>query len=226
MTTLCHSEEPPFGDEESDALYCSVRGGHCSASDSSLRFAPLGMTGGGVGKTVGLERQNGVSRRQRWPRAAADCLYPEPGCGAVAPAALYFKRHRSEYYRLLDQVRLEGDWEAWADFFLEGVEQTSHNAVQTAQRLLALFKEDSTRIQALNRQAASALRVFDVLRERPLLNLTEASQRTGLTFATVAKGISALERLGIVREITGQRRNRVYVYKRYLDPLNEGTDPL
>lgn len=140
--------------------------------------------------------------------------------------SLYLKRHRSEYYRLLDKVRLEGDWEAWVDFFLEGVEQTAHNAVQTAQRLVALFKEDSSQIQTLGRQTASALRVFEMLRERPLLSAGEAAHRTGLTFVTVAKGMAALERLGIVQEITGQRRNRVFAYKRYLATLNEGAEPL
>jgi len=140
--------------------------------------------------------------------------------------SLYFKRHRSEYYRLLDTVRQDGDWEAWVDFFLEGVEQTANNAVQTAQRLVRLFKEDSSRIQNLGRQAATALRVFDVLRERPLLTVGEVCRRTGLSFPTATKGVNALEKLGIVREITGQRRNRVYAYRRYLDILNEGTEPL
>ncbi len=140
--------------------------------------------------------------------------------------SLYFKRHRSEYYRLLDLVRLEGDWEAWVDFFLEGVEQTANNAVQTAQRLVELFKQDSTQIQSLGRQTPTALRVFDVLRERPLLSVGEVCHRTGLSFPTATKGINALESLGIVKEITGQRRNRVFAYRRYLDTLNEGTEPL
>lgn len=140
--------------------------------------------------------------------------------------SLYFKRHRSEYYRLLDQVRQKGDWEAWVDFFLEGVEQTANNAVQTTLRLVALLKEDSSRIQTLGRQTATALRVFDVLRERPLLSVGEVSRRTGLTFPTASKGINALESLGIVEEITGQRRNRVFAYRRYLATLNEGTEPL
>ncbi|RIH85263.1 Adenosine monophosphate-protein transferase SoFic [Calidithermus terrae] len=140
--------------------------------------------------------------------------------------SLYFKRHRSEYYRLLDRVRFEGDWEAWVDFFLEGVEETATNAVQTAQRLVALFKEDAARVQSLGRAAASALRVFDILRERPLLTLGEVCQRAGLTFPTATKGMKALETLGIVREITGARRGRVFAYDRYLAILNEGAEPI
>lgn len=140
--------------------------------------------------------------------------------------SLYFKQHRAEYYRLLDLVRLEGEWEAWLDFFLEGVENTASNAVQTAQRLLALFREDADRVQSLGRAAASALRVFNALRERPLVTLNEVHRHTGLSFPTATKGMNALVELGLVRELTGQRRNRVFVYDRYLSILNEGIEPL
>lgn len=139
--------------------------------------------------------------------------------------SLYFKQHRAEYYRLLDQVRTTGDWEAWLDFFLEGVESTATNAVQTAQRLLTLFGEDTNRVQAGGRSAASTLRVFNALRERPLLTLNEAQHRTRLSFATTAKGMNSLAALGVVRELTGQRRNRVFAYDRYLAILNEGIEP-
>jgi len=140
--------------------------------------------------------------------------------------SLYFKQHRAEYYRLLDLVRLEGEWEAWLDFFLEGVENTASNAVQTAQRLLALFREDADRVQSLGRAAAGALRVFNALRERPLVTLNEVHRHTGLSFPTATKGMNALVELGLVRELTGQRRNRVFVYDRYLSILNEGIEPL
>jgi Fic family protein len=140
--------------------------------------------------------------------------------------SLYFKQHRAEYYRLLDLVRLEGEWEAWLDFFLEGVENTASNAVQTAQRLLALFREDADRVQSLGRAAASALRVFNALRERPLVTLNEVHRHTGLSFPTATKGMNALVELGLVRELTGQRRNRVFAYDRYLSILNEGIEPL
>ncbi len=140
--------------------------------------------------------------------------------------SLYFKQHRTEYYRLLDLVRAEGNWEAWLDFFLEGVENTASNAVQTAQRLLALFREDADRTQTIGRVAASALRVFSVLRERPLVTLNQIRLHTGLTFPSATKGMNALVELGIVRELTGQRRNRVFAYDRYLSILNEGIEPV
>jgi len=138
--------------------------------------------------------------------------------------SLFFKQHRSEYYRLLDQVRTEGDWEAWIDFFLEGVVTTAQNAVDTAQRLVALFQEDARQVQEAGRMASSALRVFDVCRRRPLLTIKEGVRQTGLTFPAVAKSMDALARLGIVREISGRQRNRIFAYERYLRILGEGTE--
>ncbi|MHB8868908.1 MAG: Fic family protein [Thermoleophilia bacterium] len=140
--------------------------------------------------------------------------------------SLYFKQHRAEYYRLLDLVRTEGDWEAWLDFFLEGVESTAGGAVQTAQRLVALFKDDTDRVQGLGRRAATTLRVLDALRHRPVLTLNEVSRRVGVSFPTATKGMDALVELGIVREITGGRRNRVFAYDAYLSVLSEGGEPL
>lgn len=140
--------------------------------------------------------------------------------------SLYFKQHRAEYYRLLDLVRTEGDWEAWLDFFLEGVEQTATNAVETAKRLLALFQKDEQKIQQSQRSASTTLRVFRVFCERPLATLNQLCGRTGLSFPAAAKSMHTLENLGIVREVTGQRRNRVFAYQDYLNILSEGTEVL
>lgn len=140
--------------------------------------------------------------------------------------SLYFKQHRAEYYRLLDLVRTEGDWEAWLDFFLEGVEHTAMNAVETAKRLLSLFQQDEQEIQRFQRRASTTLRVFRVLCQRPLVNVNQVCESTGLSFPAVAKSMQTLEKLGIVREITGQRRNRVFAYQSYLNILNEGTETL
>lgn len=140
--------------------------------------------------------------------------------------SLYFKQYRAEYYRLLDLVRTEGDWEAWLDFFLEGVEHTAANAVDTAKRLLALFQEDERHIQQSQRAASTALRAFRVFCERPLVTLNQVCERTGLSFPTATRAVQALEKLNIVREITGQRRNRVFAYQKYLDILSEGTEAL
>lgn len=140
--------------------------------------------------------------------------------------SLYFKQHRDEYYRLLDTARRDGDWEARLDFFLEGVTQTAGGAVDTVHRLLALFRKDDERIQALGRGTANTLRIFSVLKARPIANINELARHTGVSYPTAAKTVEALIKLGIVRELTGRRRHRVFAYDRYLTVLNEGTEPL
>ncbi len=140
--------------------------------------------------------------------------------------SLYLKQHRSTYYELLDGVRVHGDWEAWVEFFLEGVEQTAQGAVDTAQRLAALFQTDERRMQEAGRRAASASRLLSALRERPVRNLNQLCEHTGMTFPTASKAMGHLIEVGIARELTGRRRNRVFVYDAYLGILNEGGEPL
>jgi Fic family protein len=140
--------------------------------------------------------------------------------------SLYLKEHRQMYYDLLDRVRMTGDWEAWVDFFLEGVEETARGAVQTARRLIELFEADNRRVQQGGRGAANALRVLAALRERPVLTLNYLRDTHSMTFPTAGKAMHSLARMGIARELTGQRRNRVFVYDAYLTILNEGGEPL
>jgi len=140
--------------------------------------------------------------------------------------SLYLKQNRSTYYALLDGVRIQGDWEAWIEFFLEGVEQTAQGAVDTAQRLAALFQTDERLMQDAGRGAASASRLLSAIRERPVRNLKQLCSQTGMTFPTASKAMGKLVELGIARELTGQSRNRVFVYDAYLAILSEGGEPL
>ncbi|QYU69918.1 Fic family protein [Leptolyngbya sp. 15MV] len=135
--------------------------------------------------------------------------------------SLFFKSRRDDYYRLLQEVRDHGAWEAWLDFFLEGVEQTAGSAVDSAQRIIALFDEDRASIEQRADRAGSVLRVHEQLKRKPLLSQKAASAATGLSPATVNAAFSALRRLGIVNEITGRARNRLYVYGRYLAILGD-----
>lgn len=140
--------------------------------------------------------------------------------------SLYLKQNRYKYYRLLDEVRLNGDWEAWMSFFLDGVSETADHAVLTAQRLMDLSNNDQARIRRTGRVANSSLRVYHALKERLADSIPGICERTGLTFPTVSSALDRLVELGVAREITGAARNRIFVYDRYLAILNEGTEPL
>lgn len=140
--------------------------------------------------------------------------------------SLYLKTHRAEYYRLLQEVREQGAWEAWLEFFLDGVAETANGAFDAATRIVALFKADRERITAESDRAGSALRVHDLLQQNPYVTGPGLVQRTGLSAPTVNAALADLERLGVVEEVTGRRRGRVFAYRQYLAILSEGTEPL
>ena len=142
--------------------------------------------------------------------------------------SLFFRQHRSQYYALLDQVRQEGDWEAWLAFFLEGVQRTATAAVAMVRRLQELFKRDEARLaQAdLGRSDLSVRQVFQALCQRPLTSINALKEQAGVSFPTAAKAMDHLVALGIARETTGGRRNRLFVYDSYLAILSEDGEPL
>ncbi|WP_454007320.1 Fic family protein [Alcaligenes sp. Marseille-Q7550] len=140
--------------------------------------------------------------------------------------SLYLKTHRTDYYRLLQEVREHGAWEAWLDFYLAGVADTANQAFDAATRIVDLFKEDRERITAQSDRPGSALRVHDLFQQHPYLTASQLVQQTGLSTPTVNAALSDLERLGIIKEITGRKRGRVFSYPQYLAILSGGTAPL
>jgi Fic family protein len=140
--------------------------------------------------------------------------------------SLYFKTHRERYYDLLQAVRTKGEWESWLDFFLNGVIDTTEQAVQTAKRILDLIRQDRERIQKLGRPAASALRLHHAFHERAILSIPGAAKHTGMTQPTITRAIEHLSKLSILRETTGKKRRKLYVYDAYMKILSEGTEPL
>ncbi len=138
--------------------------------------------------------------------------------------SLYFKTHRQYYYELLNNVRLTGDWEVWLDFFAEAVIVTATMAVETAQQLLDLSDQDRDKISSLGRAAASTLQVHRALMEHPIATSGSLVEKTGITAATVNKSLGHLERLGIVKELTAQKRNRLFSYAVYIEIMSRGTD--
>ncbi len=135
--------------------------------------------------------------------------------------SLYFKQHRETYYRLLQEVRERGAWEAWLEFFLEGIADTANQAFQTANKIVALFQEDRQRIGAEAAAPNSVLRVHELLQTGPYVTAPGARQKSGLALPTVNAALDQLVKLGIVTEVTGKKRGRVYAYRRYLGLLSD-----
>ena len=142
--------------------------------------------------------------------------------------SLYFKTHRQYYYELLNNVRLTGDWEAWLDFFAEAVIFTANQAVETAQQLADLAKRDQGKIKGLGRASVSTLKIHHELTKQPIATAGSLVKRVQLTAATVNKCLAHLIGIGVVKELTKQKRNRIFSYARYIEILNQGleTEPL
>ena len=140
--------------------------------------------------------------------------------------SLYFKRRRADYYDRLNAVRVKGDWEGWLGFFLDGVAETAQQAVDTAQRLLALLARDRARIAGLGKRAGNVGVVFEQFARRVVLTVPQVAPQLALSAPTIRAAVRALEELEIVNELTGQQRHRVFAYQQYLDILSEGAHPL
>lgn len=137
--------------------------------------------------------------------------------------SLYFKTHRARYYQLLNNVRLTGDWESWLAFFADAVIETATQAVDTAKQLMRLASDDGNRINQLKRISGSANMVQKAMLERPMASPNWVRQKTQLSQATVNACLRELAGLGIVKEVTGQKRNRLYSYTQYISIMNQGT---
>jgi Fic family protein len=140
--------------------------------------------------------------------------------------SLYLKIHRSQYYELLQRVRTEGAWEDWLAFFLEGVASAAEEASDIAEGILKLFARDRSKIEKLGRASESALRVQKLMQTNPYIRIRTATKKLNLTVPTVTNALSNLVQLGIVEEVSGKQRDRLFAYSRYVRMVSGGTEPL
>jgi Fic family protein len=138
--------------------------------------------------------------------------------------SLFFKRHRPEYYRLLGEVRSRGNWEAWTDFFLEGVATIADETVATAREIFALISADRERLLAARSASVIAIKLMEQLPLHPIVSVPSVVKLLKTTKPTAGKAIQVLERLHVLTETSGKQRDRTYAYAAYLDKLRVGTD--
>lgn len=137
--------------------------------------------------------------------------------------SLYFKQNRAEYYDALQRVRDNGDWEGWLRFFFIAVESVANEATETADDLISLFTSDRKKVESLGRSSPATLKVFDVLKQKIIISPTSAAELSGLTWPTALSALERMQKLGISEEITGKKRDRLYVYSRQLAILDGRT---
>jgi Fic family protein len=138
--------------------------------------------------------------------------------------SLFFKRHREDYYRRLNDVRARGDWEGWLDFFLDGVATIADEAVASARELFALVAADRARVLAHEGMSVVALRLFELLPRHPVVTVASVMKLVETTKPTAGRAIELLVGAGVLVETTGKKRDRSFVYRSYLDRLRVGTE--
>jgi Fic family protein len=137
--------------------------------------------------------------------------------------SLFLKQNRDAYYEHLQRVRTEGAWEDWLAFFLDGVTEVASSTTETTRQVVDLIERDRQRIQTLGRGATTAARVHDFAARFVVLRAPRVAGALGLSEPPVYAAIGRLEEIGILREVTGRQRGRLYAYDEYLALLNQGT---
>ena len=138
--------------------------------------------------------------------------------------SLFFKRHRDDYYRRLNNVRIDGDWEGWLDFFLDGVATIAEEAVASARELFALVAADRARVLAHEGMSVVALRLFELLPRHPVVTVASVMKLVDTTKPTAGRAIELLVAAGVLAETTGKKRDRSCVYRAYRDRHRVGTE--
>ncbi len=136
--------------------------------------------------------------------------------------SLYFKANRQEYYNHLQNIRETGDFESWIKFFLTGVEKTSNGAVATAKNIINLFNQDSNLIETSDKCTPAILAIYKYLQKSPITNTGKIKEECKISLPTIIRNMENLEHLGIVEEVTKKERHKIFVYKKYLEILNDG----
>jgi Fic family protein len=140
--------------------------------------------------------------------------------------SLHFKEHRQLYYDLLQDVRLKGDWERWCDFFLDGVTAMATQAADDAKKIIDLLERDRVRIGQIGKASKSALKIHAYLLKKPYLSITKVAAELDISVPSTTSTVQKLVDIGVLKEMTGKSRNRIFAYGAYLDILAAGTEPI
>ena len=138
--------------------------------------------------------------------------------------SLFLKRHRSEYYRHLNAVRIGGEWEPWLDFFLDGVATISEEATASARDLFALVAADRERVLAHEAASVAAVRLFESLPRHPIVTIGSTMKLLDASKPTATRAVEMLVQATILKASTGRKRDRAFGYHRYLELLRDGTE--
>jgi Fic family protein len=139
--------------------------------------------------------------------------------------SFYFKKYRQEYYDRLNLVRDRGDYEQWIAFFLEGVIQTARSAIETAKKILALQTNHRNLLWQENISSPLAVGILEKLFFTPYISNNDVAQLFDISFQSASILVAQFEKAGILKEITGKKRDKRFIYEEYIRLFEEGTKP-
>lgn len=137
--------------------------------------------------------------------------------------SFYLKKHRDEYYTILNKTRFEGDWESWLEFFFKGVIEVSNNSIDTAKKVIKLKQDLVEKLLENNISGVHAVKLIDVLFDRPVITVTEVSEYVGMSRQAANTLVKKFENAEILREITGRKRYKKYIFSDYVRIIEKGT---
>lgn len=138
----------------------------------------------------------------------------------------YFKKHRQEYYDRLNMVRNKGDYEQWISFFLDGVIEVSKSAIDNTKKILSLHEKIKKDLFENKISSPLAIMFLDKLFYNPIIRTKDLQKKLDISYQSAANLISTFEELGILKEISGKKRDKIFSFHKYLEILSEGTKPL
>ena len=138
--------------------------------------------------------------------------------------SLFFKKYRQEYYERLNAVRRDGDWEGWIKFYLQGVYEISKQATDAAKAIMDLMAQDRQKAAGLGKASPTALALLDMLYRRPYVTIPYVARELGISSPAASKAVGNLTTLGILKEVSGKKRDRVFLHESYLSIIREGTE--
>jgi len=137
--------------------------------------------------------------------------------------SFYLKKHRDEYYYLLMSIRDNGDWEKWIKFFLKGVIEVSRESANTAKEIIQLRDNLKDLLYEKNVSSKYSSKLIDLIFEHPILSIINASKKLNVQHFTLNEIFKKFEKIGILKEITGKKRNKKYMFIDYVAIIAKGT---
>ena len=128
----------------------------------------------------------------------------------------FFEQHRAAYYDSLSKVRVSDDVEQWIVFFLSGIVDTAQHGIETFRAIISLRQEYDEKLRAIGSRTEKAHKLLNLMYVTPIVSVRSVEKALDISLSSVNRLLNSLTELGILKEITGYSRNRLFALEKYL----------